>query len=81
MERILSQHFFIKRRTIKSRQKFQDLGLNTMEVNEVLFYMENEFHISLDDQISYQNYTVGEALQAIENQLINLLNGREIERA
>jgi len=81
MERILSRHFFIKRKTINSQKKFQDLGLNSMEVNEVLFYMEHEFHISLDDQVANHICTVGDALVAVEHQLKNLLHGREIARA
>ena len=81
MERILSRNFFISRQIINSHKKFQDLGLNSMEVNEVLFTMENEFQITLDDQVANQIYTVGDALKAVESQLTGLLNGREIARA
>jgi acyl carrier protein len=70
MARILCRHFLISPDAVKTRKKFQDLGLNPMEVNEVFNYIETEFKISLDDQETGQISTVGDALQAVERHLL-----------
>lgn len=67
---ILSRHFLIRPQAIKTRRRFQDLGLSTIEMNEVFNYLENEFEISLDEQETRKISTVGDALAVVERHLV-----------
>ena len=67
--KIFRQHFLISPSKLKARRKLQDLGLNHFEMNEVFFYLENEFHIDLSDSEVQSILTVGDAISAVKRHI------------
>lgn len=65
-ERIFKHHFLIPKAWLLQTRKLQDLGLNQMELNEMFFEIENEFHINLDDAELSRVKTYGDAWQLVE---------------
>ncbi len=47
-----------------------DLGADSLDIVELIMEFEKEFNISISDEIAEKITTVGEAVQAIENILI-----------
>lgn len=69
IDRIFRKHFLIPTSAIKRNRKLQDLGLNIMEQMEMMFYLENEFHIDLNDQEVKSIQTVGDAVTCVRHRL------------
>jgi acyl carrier protein len=81
VSRLLSRHFFIPPRVVRGQQDFKALGLNQMELNEVLLYLEQDFRISLPDQVTATITTISDAAAAVECQLRYRNYGREVFHA
>jgi acyl carrier protein len=67
---ILHKHFLIGEQTeLASYKKFSVLGLNIMEQMELLWYLENEFEIELEDREVMTLQTIGDAVTCVTRKL------------
>ena len=69
----LSNSFFIPNSSIKPYRKFEQLGLNFMEFNEVVVHLENYNHIHLPDVAVSNVRTIGDLVELVNFHRINPL--------
>lgn len=69
----LSNSFFIPNSPIKPYRKFEQLGLNFMEFNEVVVQLENYNHINLPDVAVSNVRTIGDLVELVNFHRINPL--------
>ena len=67
IERIFKSHFLINiRKPIAKANLVRDMQINPMEFLEIIFCVENEFNIELQDHDLPQIQTVGDLVQCVE---------------
>lgn len=70
LKKIFNSHFLIHVNQLKDRHTLtKDLGMNEWEKMEMLLYVENEFHITIDDNEIPQLNTVGDLRQCVINHM------------
>jgi len=63
---ILHNNFLIHIEKLSYRTNLsKDLGMNELEQNEMLCYIENEFNINIDEREISKINTVGDLVQAV----------------
>lgn len=67
----LKKSFFIQESSIKPYRKFEQLGLNFIEFNEVVVQLENYNHINLPDASLNKVKTIGDLVELINFHRIN----------
>jgi acyl carrier protein len=67
IERILRKNFLIKiRKPLPKVNLVKDVQFNPMEFLEMIFYVENEFKIELQDSDLNRIHTVGDLVQCVQ---------------
>jgi len=67
IERIFKKHFLIKLgQPINRVNLVKDVQFNPMEFLEMIFYVENEFNIELQDNDLKKIHTVGDLVQCVQ---------------
>lgn len=62
---ILIEHFLLTPNEVKQHKALKELGLNHWEQLEMMFYLENEFAIALEDDEVERIKTVGDAVATV----------------
>ena len=67
IKRIFKSHFLINiRKPIAQANLVRDMQINPMEFLEMIFYVENEFNIELQDNDLNKIHTVGDLVQCVQ---------------
>jgi acyl carrier protein len=67
IKHIFKSHFLINiRKPIAKANLVRDMQINPMEFLEMIFYVENEFNIELQDRDLQQIQTVGDIVQCVQ---------------
>lgn len=65
--RIFNRQFLIHINQLSERHNFsRDLGMNELERMEMLYYVENEFHINIDDREVKKISTVADLITTVQ---------------
>lgn len=66
LKKIFKKHFLLKFHFLNNNLHLADMGLNPLEKLELIFYLEEKFKISVEDQEIDQLHTVGDLIRCIE---------------
>lgn len=74
IRKILSKNFFINPRAIGETKKFRnDLGLNSVELLEMVYDIEKAFGINIPDEQLEKVKTVKDMARCVEMQMVPVL--------
>ena len=72
VKRIFEKHFLINiRKPIAKADLVKDMQINPMEFLEMIFYVENEFEIELQDNDLQKIHTVGDIVQCVQRYAVH----------
>ena len=57
-----------KRVTVQAKDKFKDFDMDSLDVIDMVIYLEKELHMEIDEEIN-QDYTVSQLIEVIERKL------------
>lgn len=67
LKQIFKEHFMLTPNRLSYRQNLsKDLSINQYELNEMLLYVEDQFHIEIDDREVPYIHTVGDLVYCVE---------------
>ncbi|MES2732253.1 MAG: acyl carrier protein [Bacteroidota bacterium] len=82
VKRIFKSHFLINiRKPIAHAYLTRDMQINPMEFLEMIFYVENEFGIELQDKDLQQIQTVADLVQCVERYTVTSTMPTQVNQA
>jgi acyl carrier protein len=67
IRKIFAKHFMFRPYRLSYKQDlYKDLSINRYELNEMLLYVESEFHIEIDDKEVPAIHTIGDLVYCVE---------------